>query len=393
MARLLGTEEHALSRLALKLEDDIRLAETEHASLVGRLRLAGYWARTGHLEKASRATSEVRRRSMSSIGSEILALLNLTESLLEFHKSNLPGAIDKVRRSIAIARTSGGHSQIISAASAWSAHYYRNTGNWSELIDAVEICIHEMFREDYESGARLALVLADSFLEIGKVKASESWYRISRISALHCGDEALIASLIHNRSVLRVYNLRLREISGEPLTAHECRFELEEDSARNYNAYTHNDSMIWMLDLLRGQLLAVQGKWEDAMEALERVDDKFLLPGWPHLKAIRDADVAYCLANLGGVSALITERLEFPRSLLGDLSDPGDAALVAQRVAATMELIGRGGDEFRSAEKLKYSEYLQYCRINSERLAASLNKHRGRLSELFDEELLEGELW
>jgi len=384
-----------LSRLAGKFEEDIFSAKNEEERWAGRLRLAGYWARTGRLDAASQVILEARGALGAGPPARVLALLNLTESLIEFHESRLSTAIDKVRRGIAIGQAGRGLEDVVALGAAWGAHYYRNMGHWKDLTRSVALCLETIPGRGNEASARIALVLADSLLEIGRVKASESWYQFSRSAALDCGDDALIASLIHNRGVLRVYFARLRELTGEPLNVEECLYLMEESSARNYNAYTRNESMLWMLDLLRGQLLTMAGQYEEALEAHAGVDDVFLLPGWPHLKAIREADAAYCLAKLGGDAAEANRHAASAQSAVDVLRDSGDAALVAFRLASALDLLGESeaARRMRGIQSKKCFEYLTYCRTNSELLASCLEPLGSRIRELFGDRISTDELW
>lgn len=381
-----------MSRLEQKLQKDIGLASSVEGRWAARLRHAGYLARTGRLQSAKQVVLEARQASLAS--GRVLAAVNLTESLIEFHQSQLKSAIDKIRRSMAIAKSTNSSIDTYAHAAAWCAHYHRNTGQWPELVSSIQDCLESIGSDDYESMARLALVIADSFLEIGRMHASGQWYEIARKAANICGDETLIASLIHNRCVLRVYRLRLSEVTGDKSLLDECLVSLEEASARNYISYTNNESMVWMLDVLRGQVLTIQEQFDAAVKSFSGVTDDSLLPGWPHVKAICHADVAYCLARQGVDQGAVLEWAKFPMEVVEHLPDAGDATLVALRLSESFELLKMPevAARMKQAGVERYAVHEEYCTKSANRIAACLQLMSARMSEVLPE-YSRGALW
>lgn len=346
-----------MSRLSKAIE--VRIAESSDPDEAWhhRLGLAAYMARAGQPEQAQQIIAEARDAHRSKVAPGVLARVNFAEALAAFFNGDLPVAIDKIRRSRAIAVSTPDCTHMVAAGAAWEAHFRRNQGNWLEFGAAVSNCLKHIANADSETRARFSLVMADAWLELGDLDESERWYRAARLYANDCGDDALIAALIFNRAAMRTFNLRLAEAGRGEMRIEQCILALEEASARSYASFSGAQSMPTLLDGLKGQLLVVQGRYAEARDLL-KASIESMGAGWRHIKAICWADVAYCNATLGDIPEA-ARIVEIVARELESVADPGDAVLVLHRLGRCSELLGAASqaEHFSQLRTLRLSDH------------------------------------
>lgn len=325
-----------MSRLQQQIQAEIDRSADEDQRWCGRLRMAAYLARSGRLQAGAAEVELARVAYRARVVPSVLANINLAEAQVAFFGGRPDLAIDKARRSQLIASGSRGGSETFAAAAAWEAHFHQNLSQWDELQAAARACLSKVISDQSEVLARLGLVFANAWLENGSIDQSEVWYRAARSQAARCGDDSLIAALIFNRAVLRLFSLRILEVTGAAVQWQECAIALEEASARNFAAYSGVNSMPALLEVLRGQLLASRGQFDQAVEVLSTPAAE---ANWPHVDTMTLADLAYCNAMLGRLADAEAAALAVS-GRVATVRDPGDVAQIAHRLALCWQLIG-----------------------------------------------------
>lgn len=341
-----------MSRMQRDIEQQIAEAGTENARWASRLRLALYLARSGHSEKAQEIASAARHQSESKQTVEVLALLNVAESLLAFYDGRRSLAVDKIRRAEAIGLAGGARADTMAVAFSWDAHFQRNDNRLDALTVALNHCLQYCSKDNSEALSRLSLVVADAYQQVGDSDSAGKWYRAAHAHGLVCGDDSLIAALIHNRAALRLFSARVAMAAGEPPVADDCTIALEEASARSYESLARTHSLAWFLDLIRGQVYMMQGRFEEALALLEGERVLRCVLAWREGNAMRKADVAFCRSNLYGAQStrdLVSEVVEG----LCDVADPADRIVILDRVQATARNIGDDDLRRQTRERLQ----------------------------------------
>lgn len=357
-----------MSRMRQDIERQITEATTDNLRWASQLRLVQYLARSGQLEKAREIASVVRHQSGTQQTVEVLALLNVAESLLAFYDGRRSLAVDKIRRAEAIGMAGGARPETMAVAFSWDAHFQRNDNRLDALTVALSHCLRYCSKDNSEAISRLSLVVADAYQQVGDTDSAGKWYRAAHAHALVCGDNSLIAALIHNRAALRLFSARVAMAAGEPPAVDDYTIALEEASARSYESLVRTHSLAWFLDLIRGQVYMLQGRYEEALALLEGERVLRCSLSWREGNAMRMADVAFCRSKLYSAQStrdLVAEVVEG----LCDVDDPADRIVILDRVQATARNIGDDDLQRQSRERLQLEMHV-YASAKSRWLTA-----------------------
>ena len=337
-----------MSRMRDEVNAQIASATSASALALARLRLAIYEAKLGNADISASIVESVRSSLSGPVAQNVYALLNIAEGVRAFYLSDLSLAREKIQRAIAISKIGNVCSIERNLARAWLGHIEFVQQN---VVDAAAITgavLAEASGTEHEARARACQVMACVFLEIGDFRYADAWYRNSREHAIISGDDTMIGATIYNRAAFRIYNARMGEIDGTLADLGSCDLELEALSATNYSAYTGNNAMSWMLDLLRGQLCVLQGRFADALQSLESDRLRDLREVHFDSDVDRRVDAIYSRLRIGEVKDCADE-LERLEMLYSTLEREGDKASVAHRLSQCFSILGDG------ARSTKYS--------------------------------------
>ncbi|NRF66676.1 tetratricopeptide repeat protein [Aquincola sp. S2] len=278
----------------------------------------------------------------------------LAEGMLHYFQMRSIDAHDRFRGAYGLAATFD-TVRARPCSAAWMAHIEFNDGRYDSMIRFIEEALTRAPEDDHQALARASLVLADSYHFAGTFKKARPWYERARRHATAEGDGATMSALMHNMAAFRTANVRLADAFGSEMPAEAKQAAMEAASAFNYDAAVGTESWRLMVPMLQGQLLAVHGKFHDALMMLTSIDTKYLPVRERPLVA---ADRAWCLVQLEIFEHVDEFALEAARANEID-QETDDLAYVFARLARVQEQTGK-----------------QYVRDCSERAARALTRHR-----------------
>lgn len=323
------------SKLLRDLDEQIRnsVDRVEWARIV--CRKASYFARQGETAAALRAIDRVRTEFVGSLEPEVACWLMLAEGILQFFQLKMTDAQDRFRGAYGLAKAFDVKRALPSCA-AWLAHFEFNASNFDSMARFLEEALQSAPQDDYPAIGRASLVLADSLHFAGQFPKARPWYEKTRLAATAEEDRSMLSALFHNVAAFRVANVRLADACGESNPSEFTRASMEAYSAYNYDAGIGTASFQLLIPLLQSQLLAVEGRFYEALVILNDSDEKEL-PARFH--SMIEVDRAWCSIGLG----LMKEGRSFAKSaahLISDEVEPDDLAYVLARLARIEKILG-----------------------------------------------------
>lgn len=296
-----------MSRFESTLKDAIAGESNELRQWSLRLRLAAYRARKGEFGNAKSEILAARTRFSNGASAHITSYINFAEGINEYFEKGAAAALSKLMRAKVLSIRYSPDDDLRSLVSAWLATIYRVLGQWGKMsMELVEIFSHDHFLSA-ETRARTSIVLADAWHEIGDYVKADSWYKAARKYALECGDDMTIGAMLYNRAAIRVFNMRIQEVQGHEIDTEGCSVAIEAASAENYSQYSRDQSMHWVFELLKGQVLMLRHDFRGALTLFDHAKTQNLEKDWPAVEFLRLADVVRSRSAIGLCS---TEEVE-----------------------------------------------------------------------------------
>ncbi|NRF66675.1 hypothetical protein HLB44_06740 [Aquincola sp. S2] len=357
-----------VSILLSELDKRIRASSDSVSWARDVCRAASHYARQGQVDVALKWMDSVKRHFGKRIDPEVACWLMLGEGMLHFFQVRPGTAHDLFRGAYGLA-VAFDAARARPSCAAWMALNEFNDSRFDSMLRFIEEALTLAPEDDHQARARASLVMADAFHFAGTFKKARPWYERARRHATAEGDGATMSALMHNMAAFRTANVRLADAFGDQMPAEAKQASMEAASAFNYDAAVGTAS--WLREsapMLQGQLLAVQGKFHDALMMLTSIDAKCLPQRVRPLVAV---DRAWCLVQLEIFEHVDEFALEAARVDDTEL-ETDDLAYLYARLARTQERMDR-----------------QYVKDCSELATRALAKHRraqaaleGKLDEL-----------
>lgn len=343
------------SILLTELDKRIRSSSDSVSWARDMCRAASHHARQGQADVALKWLDSVKQHFGKRIDPEVACWLMLAEGLVHYFEFRLITTQDLFRGAYGTALAFGSTLARPSCA-AWMAFVEFNAGLYDSMIRFIEEALSGAAEDDHQARGRASLVLADAFHFAGSFTKARPWYERARQHAGAEGDGPTMNALMHNMAAYRTNNVRLADAFGQSTLPEAKQASMEAASASNYARAV--GLSIWTRDtapLLQAQMLAVQGKYDDALRLLNAVDGARLPPRERPMLAI---ERAWCLVGLESFDHVAEYAREAARA---DeiMQDPDDLAYVYARLAAMEARTG--------------SRYAERC---AERAADALARHR-----------------
>ncbi len=326
------------SRLLDGLDARIAAAATPVDRACLQLRKATYLARQGHDGDAAATVAAVRQAFDKAPNAEVTAWVSLVESLIQFYRHPDPEAMDRLRRAEVLARAIR-HTELMALCAAWLAHMEFNARRMPQMVDHAAQALQLAEASHHATMARVSLVIADAFQYAGRLDQAKPWYAAVRDQALAEGDDSMISAMLHNSATFRANNVRLGEAFGNAQAVQAAQALMEAESTGNFDSGIGTASLTLFVPLLRAQLLAVQGRYAEALPLFEANLDRVGEQGMERLKMNFLADRAYCQLRLGRVESA---RRDIASALESESSDcdPDDLAMLHALVARMLDELG-----------------------------------------------------
>ena len=291
------------SRLAARLDGEIAAAASTPARAnVLRAQRAILWLRHGREADAREALDELHARVLTHPRPELAAWLHLAQGLMAYFGSfsgfGGGGARDRVRRARVMAAAAG-LRPLQAHADAWLAQMDFVGRDIDGLITHAQAALAALSPTDHGAAYRVATALASAWSLARGEAAASPWYAWARQHAIAEGDDAGMAALLYNQTLMRALRIRHAALAGEPGEAPAALLGIE--SIGHYDDAVGGSARGDLTPLLRAQLLTVQGDFAEAAALLEAQLPAAMAAGLARLGCSLLADLAWCWVNTGDV--------------------------------------------------------------------------------------------
>lgn len=321
---------------------DLAGATTPIDKVVARIRLAVYSARQGNDQLARSHIDNLRAEPTSAAYSLAIAGANLAEGVVAYCSSDQATAVDRLRRSQALAASARAES-LERWANAWLAHVAFDAGNLDQVHERGALALQGVAREEHAVLARVcstlgvALHFGDRYLE------AKPWYDVAHRHAIAEGDDLMIDALLHNVAAIRANNLRLRQVDGRMSRDELDRADLEFRSSINYDRLKTSQSFRWTLPFLEAHLAVLREEYTTAAELLERWLSAGFSKAPERASADAKSELALCYAKLNRLGEAWRLVQEVRDSKKHDTSDD-EVAMIKYRCHQVADLCGHSSD-------------------------------------------------
>lgn len=339
------------SRLAQRLDADIAAAAALPArAAVLQAQRAILWLRHGREAEAREALDQLHAVALQHPRAELTAWLHLAEGLWVYFSAFGGDGRDRVRRARVMAAAAG-LAPLQTLADAWLAQMDFVGRDIDGLVGHAQSAMAALTPADPGGAFRLATALASAWSLAAGEAAATPWYAWARQSAIAEGDDAGLAALLYNQTLMRALRIRHAALAGEPGEAPAALLGI--DAIGRYDDAVGGSARADLTPLLRAQLLTVQGDHAEAAALLEARLPAALAGGLARLGISLLADLAWCWTHTGqslraralADQAAIEVQAEDPRHC-----DIDECAALHARLAQVYARLGEPGLAARHAE-------------------------------------------
>ncbi len=285
------------SRLAQKLDGEIAaVAALPARAAVLQAQRAILWLRHGREAEARAELDRLHARALVQPRVELAAWLHLAEGLMAYFGAFGGDARDRVRRARVMAAAAG-LKPLQALADAWLAQMDFVGRDIGKLIEHAQATLTTLQPADHGAAYRVATALASAWSLAAGEAAASPWYAWARQHAIAEGDDAGLAALHYNQTLMRGLRIRHAALAGEPGEAPAVLLGVE--SIGRFDDAVGGSARADLTPLLRAQLLTVQGDFADAAALLEAQLPAATAGGLARLGISLLADLAWCWANTG----------------------------------------------------------------------------------------------
>lgn len=363
-----------VNRRLQALDDEITRRRAPRALLFLRAERAVVLARLGETDRARHEIARLRAGDGVHDHPSLEPWLLLAEGLDDFYADLTHHARDKVRRALALARTTRS-VRALPLAAAWMAHLDFHARDDASAVEHLMLALDTAQADHHSARSRLCLVQAGMLHYAGAEERAQPWYGQARIHAQTEGDGAALSSIMYNMALLRVIEVRLTAAFGARTDAAALRramlgteSSIFLDRSVSTQALSHHPPM------QRAQLLVLSGQFTEALVLYEAHMAQAVAEGLTSCEALFLADQAWCLVELGrGDEALARARAaEF--ALLA-ATEPEDRAIAHAVLAQVHARLGLSDLAIRHTRQAGCSH--QRYRQRTEALLALIDARTG----------------
>ncbi|MFG6415970.1 hypothetical protein ACG02S_18910 [Roseateles sp. DC23W] len=285
------------SRLAQRLDGEIAaVAAMPARSATLQVQRAILWLRHGREAEAREELDRLHERALAHPRIELAAWLHLAEGLWTYFGAFGGDGRDRVRRARVMAAASG-LAPLQALADAWLAQMDFVGRDIGGLIEHAQAALAALQPTDHGAAYRVATALASAWSLAAGEAAATPWYAWARQSAIAEGDDAGLAGLLYNQTLMRALRIRDAALAAEPGEAPAVLLGVE--SIDRYDDAVGGSARADLTPLLRAQLLTVQGDFAAAGALLEAHLPEATAAGLARIGSSLLADLAWCWANSG----------------------------------------------------------------------------------------------
>lgn len=285
------------SRLAQKLDGEIAaVAAMPARCAVLRVQRAILWLRHGREAEAREELDRLHETALAHPRVELAVWLHLAEGLWTYFGAFGGDGRDRVRRARVMAAAAG-HRPLQALADAWLAQMDFVGRDIDKLVEHAQAALAVLQPGDHGAAYRVATALASAWSLAAGEAAATPWYAWARQHAIAEGDDAGLAGLLYNQTLMRALRLRHAALAGEPHEAPAVLLGVE--SIDRYDDAVGGSARADLTPLLRAQLLTVQGDHAAAATLLEANLPEAVAAGLARIGTSLLADLAWCWTHTG----------------------------------------------------------------------------------------------
>lgn len=289
-----------MSPFLQRLSQELKSARTVHEQGEIQARRAGYLARTGDFEGAKSSILDLRKIFGDGHDGIISIWIIISEALILHFEKVDPSALDRIMRAQLLSKMIG-DKKLEAVSSAWKAHIEFEHSKFDAMFESLRAAIAAAKPEDSDAHARISNILCKTATLCGYAEVAKSQFQSGRRYALSEGDQASIEALQHNKAAFRLARIRsmscIEEIERGELE--EVRIEIS--TAKSLQNLTGIKALSNYIELCQARLLIIEGRFPEAVEALQSTRDVGPFPPGSVTPELIDLDISYCLALMGDV--------------------------------------------------------------------------------------------
>ena len=332
------------SRLVARLDAAISAERNPIMAACLRAERSCALSRQGQLDEARRAIDELQVQFAWQPQPAVSAWLNLAEGINHYyrHERDSAAALDLIQRAHALSRAAQ-MAPLHALAAAWLAHMCLVRDDMTRMAQHLVEALQQARADHHGARSRACLIAANAYHLAGSLERALPWYTRARVHAVADGDEATLASLMHNQSSLRSHAVRLAALfDGDSLAhAEDARIALlGSESSGHYDIGTDNRALASTVPLEQAMRLTTCGRWKDALALFETWFDAARREGFDRLEPCFLADMALCRLELGDADGALRDAAEAQTALTRPC-DVDDRAIAQAQLAHVYDLLGR----------------------------------------------------
>jgi hypothetical protein len=188
------------------------------------------------------------------------------------------------------------------------------------------------------------------------------------------GDDTTLSALLKNRAWISGNQARMASIFGPelfPADASALRHaQMSAESSEHFDAHLGHTALRSLGPVMRAQLLVAQGRYEDALVALQQHLAVSQQEGSDYTRPVLQADIAWCQINLGRPDAALASAHDAEGSFVPDCEEEDRAAAHGRlrQVYTALKMDAEAGTHAREAHV-----QLEALRAEQVRLVALLD--------------------
>lgn len=287
-----------MSPFLIRLEKEFLSTGDERTRAEIDARRAAYLARTGNFDTAREIVARLRLIYADGRAVRITILIMVAEALIYQYESLKKDGLDKIIRAQLLSRMAR-DLNLEAITSAWRAHIEFENSCFAEMLSSLEAA-HRCagLCGSNEAMARVANIACKIGLLCGETTFANRQFLFGRDKALMDGDQASIEALQHNKAAFRLSRLRSSMCFGQVDAVELNQTRIEIASARSLQHLARITALSTYIDLCEAQLLIVEQRFQDAIEALNRIRSAGPFPVGSFSTQMLDLEISFCLALL-----------------------------------------------------------------------------------------------
>jgi tetratricopeptide (TPR) repeat protein len=317
------------SRLLARLDAAIASARDPMQAACLSAERAALLARLGRFDEAVTELAGLRTSFTSTRSPSLAVWLCLADGMVEHFRNQSPAARDRIHRAYALA-VAARLRPLIALSAAWLAHTDYVYDDLPGLARHVAEALREAEPGHHAARARAALVAAQGYHWGGRADLAQAWYRRAHEHATAEGDDTLLSALLKNRAWISGNQARMASIFGPelfPMDATALRHALmSAESSEHFDARLGHTALRSLGPLMRAQLLVAQGRYDEALAPLQQHLAVSRQEGGDYTRPVLEADIAWCLVNLGQSEAALASARDAEASFVPDCEEEDRAA-------------------------------------------------------------------